>query len=480
MARKNLNQISRTKTVATVGPACATAEKLGELISAGANVFRLNMAHGKRPDHELAIKNIRAASAAVGLPVGILVDLAGPKIRLGQLAEDPLVLNNGDEVEFVRGTESSNSMQLTSNYDRLIDELGVKDAVVLADGIARLEVTEKSDDVAKCKVIDGGTVRSRQGVNLPGTKLSVPALGDVDKENAKWAATQSVDFVSLSFVRNADEINELKQLLLDAGCTAWVVAKIEKQEALENLEEIVRASDGVMVARGDLGVEIAIEKTPVAQKRIIKVCTDLRKPVIVATQMLESMHTSKQPTRAEASDVANAILDGADACMLSGETAIGEYPVAAVSMMQRIMLETEELIPNLKRKLKNTTEDSTSNNISEAVVYGAAKIAKRLNAKLVVLASSTGDTPRLKAKQRDFIKTICITDKIEVLNRMCLLWGIIPIHVESLLDQKQMRTFINVWAKTIGNAEQGDPIVLVTDTEFMPHVHDAVTVCEVS
>jgi len=178
--------------------------------------------------------------------------------------------------------------------------------------------------------------------------------------------------------------------------------------------------------------------------------------------------------------VANAILDGADACMLSGETAIGEYPVEAVSVMQRIMLETEELIPNLKRKLKNTGDDSISNNISEAVVYGAAKIAKRLSAKLVVIASSTGDTPRLKAKQRDFIKTICITDKQEVLNRMCLLWGIIPIHVESLLDQKQTRTFINVWAKAIGNAEQGDPIVLVTDTDFMPHVHDAVTVCEVS
>ena len=214
MARKNLKQISRTKTVATVGPACATAEKLGELISAGVNVFRLNMAHGKRPDHELAIKNIRAASEAVELPVGILVDLAGPKIRLGQLPQDPLVLNNGDEVEFVRGPTSADPKQLTSNYERLIDELGVKDAIVLADGIARLEVIEKSDDVAKCKVIDGGTIRSRQGVNLPGTKLSVPALGDIDKENAKWAATQSVDFVSLSFVRNADEINELKQLLL--------------------------------------------------------------------------------------------------------------------------------------------------------------------------------------------------------------------------------------------------------------------------
>lgn len=480
MARKSLNQISRTKTVATVGPASATVEKLGELITHGVNVFRLNMAHGSREDHELAIKNIRAASDSVELPVGILVDLAGPKIRLGQLAVDPLVLENGQELEFVRGKESKESHQLTSNYDRLIDELSDGDAIVLADGIARLEVIKKTEDVAKCKVIDGGSVRSRQGVNLPATNLSVPALGDVDKDNARWAATQSVDFVSLSFVRNAGEINELKELLAGENCNAWVIAKIEKQEALENLEEIVRASDGIMVARGDLGVEIAIEKTPVAQKRIIQVCTRLRKPVIVATQMLESMHTSKQPTRAEASDVANAILDGADACMLSGETAIGEYPVEAVSVMQRIMLETEELIPDHKRKLRNKDDDKQSRSISDAVVYGAAKIAKRLNAKVVVIASSTGDTPRLKAKQRDFIKTICITDKRDVLNKMCLLWSIIPVHVPSLLDQKQLRTFINIWAKAIGDAETGDPIVLVTDTDFMPAVHDAVTVCEVS
>ena len=480
MARKSLNQFSRTKTVATVGPACATVEKLGELISHGVNVFRLNMAHGSRADHEAAIKNIRAASDAAELPVGILVDLAGPKIRLGQLAVDPLALENGQELEFVRGTESKEPHQLTSNYERLIDELSDGDAIVLADGIARLEVVEKTADVAKCKVVDGGKVRSRQGVNLPATKLSVPALGDVDKDNARWAATQSIDFVSLSFVRNADEINELKELLAGENCNAWVIAKIEKQEALENLEEIVRASDGIMVARGDLGVEIAIEKTPVAQKRIIQICTRLRKPVIVATQMLESMHNTKQPTRAEASDVANAILDGADACMLSGETAIGEYPVEAVSMMQRIMLETEELIPDLKRKLRNKDDDKKSRSISDAVVYGAAKIAKRLSAKVVVIATSTGDTPRLKAKQRDFIKTICITDKKDVLNKMCLLWSIIPIHVPSLLDQKQLRTFINIWAKAVGNAETGDPIVLVTDTDFMPAVHDAVTVCEVS
>ncbi len=479
MIRKSLKQISRTKTVATVGPACASPEMLADLIERGANVFRLNMAHGTRADHELAIKNIRAASDSVEIPVGILVDLAGPKIRLGNLAIDPLEINNGDQIKFVRGSQSSKRDELTCSYEPLIDELKKGDAIVLADGIARLEVIEKLADQAICKAVDGGIVRSRQGVNLPGAKLSAPALGKKDREKAIWASTHDIDFVGLSFVRTANEINDLKQLLRDNHCEAHVVAKIEKQEALENLDSIILAADCVMVARGDLGVEIDIEKTPLAQKRIIHACAKHRKPVIVATQMLESMHHSKQPTRAEAGDVANAILDGADACMLSGETAIGQYPRESVSMMQRIKLATEE---SLKDRISPVLgmDDLIHNDVSESVIYGAAQIAQRLNAEIVVIASSTDEAPRLKSKQRDFIKTICITDQKKVLNRMCLYWNIVPVHVPSLLDHQQLRTFINMWAKAIGDAKTGDPVVLVTDTEWIPGVHDAVMVCKVS
>ena len=478
MATDKLQGISRTKTVATVGPACSDTDMLVKLIKTGVDVFRLNMAHGTRDDHETAIRNIRVASGIAERPTAILVDLAGPKIRLGQLAQDPLTIENGQNVAFVRQGESKEPTELTCSYEPLLEELKVGDAIVLADGIARLEVQSVNSDRAECVVIDGGTVRSRQGVNLPGTKLSIPALGEKDKDNAIWSTTQDVQFVSLSFVRNAKEIEELKDLLTVYGSTAAVVAKIEKQEALENLEEIVIATDAVMVARGALGVEIAIHKTPLAQKQIIRVCSTYRKPVIVATQMLESMHNSKQPTRAEASDVANAILDGADACMLSGETAIGEYPEDAVKVMQNIMLETEQTFKGRRSKM-SLLEDLPHDDVSESIVFGAAQIAKRLEAELVAIESSTGETARLKSKQRDYIRTICFTSDEQVLKKMCLYWGIVPVKIPSLDDQ-ELRTFVNDWARMNHAAKPGDPIVIVSDTEWMPGVHDTILVYRVA
>lgn len=473
-----LDQISRTKTIATVGPASSSTEMLVKLIQTGVDVFRLNMAHGIRADHESVIKNIREANQITGRLTGILIDLAGPKIRLGQLHSDPLTIENGQTVSFVRGTESKTEFELTCTYEPLLDELSVGDAIVLADGLARLKVESIEDGKANCVVMDGGTIRSRQGVNLPGTHLSIPALGEKDKDNAVWASSQDIQFVSLSFVRNANEIRDLKSLLADHDCHANVVAKIEKQEALENLEEIVQATDAIMVARGDLGVEIAIEKTPLAQKQIIQICSTYRKPVIVATQMLESMHTSKQPTRAEASDVANAILDGADACMLSGETAIGEYPVDAVSIMQKIMLQTEEMLKGRNSKM-SLLEDLPHDMVSESIIYGAAQIARRLEAKFVAVASSTGGTARLKSKQRDYIPTICFTDDDDVMKKMSLYWGILPVRIPSFTET-QLRQFVDDWAKEHCNVKSGDPIVIVSDTEWMPGVHDAIMVCRVS
>ncbi len=474
-----LEKISRTKTIATVGPASQSIEMLTQLIENGADIFRLNMAHGKRPDHEQAIKNIRAASETTGIPTGILVDLAGPKIRLGKLASEPMKLSKGDKLFFVRGQEPIAADELTCFYEPLIDEVKPGDGIVLADGLARLEVVSKTQDRVECVVTDGGKIRSRQGVNLPGTDLSIPALGPIDIENAIWAASQNVDFVSLSFVRNAEEMNQLQDLLNQHDSRALTIAKIEKREALDNLEEIISAAGGIMVARGDLGVEVDIWKTPLAQKRIIKSCLALRKPVIVATQMLESMHTSKLPTRAEVSDVANAILDGADACMLSGETAIGEYPVEAVVMMQNIMLETEMSLSGRDSRM-SFHKKSSGWDISDAVVFGSAQIAKRVEAKMVVIASNDGEPARKKSKQRDFVPTICITDRRDVLGRMCLYWGIVPVLIDSLMDTHELRNFVDQWAKTHGGAKSGDPIVIVSDTEVMPGVHDTVMVTKVS
>ena len=436
------------------------------------------MAHGSRESHTQSVANIRAASEQTGLPAGILVDLAGPKIRLGQLTQNPLVLNNGDQVRFVRGNESKADDELTCIYEPLIDEVAVGDAIVLADGLARLKVISKEGGQLICDVVDGGKIRSRQGVNLPGTQLSVPALGEIDRDNAIWAAEQGVEFVSLSFVRNAGEIQQLKSLLDEHKSRAMVVAKIEKREALEALDSIVKATDAVMVARGDLGVEIEIEKTPAAQKRIIKTCLFHRKPVIVATQMLESMHTSKQPTRAEVTDVANAILDGADACMLSGETAIGEYPVEAVAMMNKIMIETEKAL--VERSSRMRANDSATNwEISDAVIFGAAQIAKRVGARMVVIASGNSNTALLKSKQRDFIPTICVTDRLNSYRRMSLFWGVTPVMCPTAIEETRLQGFINQWARMHTNLSPNDPYVIVTDTEVLPGIHDSVLVAKI-
>ena len=339
-------------------------------------------------------------------------------------------------------------------------------------------MTSKTADQLICNVVDGGKIRSRQGVNLPGTNLSVPALGEMDRHNAVWAAEQGVEFVSLSFVRNADEIKELQGLLAKHQSNAMVIAKIEKREALEDLDSIVKATDGVMVARGDLGVEIDIEKTPAAQKRIIKTCLLYRKPVIVATQMLESMHTSKQPTRAEVTDVANAILDGADACMLSGETAIGEYPVAAVTMMNKIMVETEKALVERSSRMR-ANDNSRVWEISDAVIYGAAQIAKRVGAKMVVIASSESRTALLMSKQRDFIPTLCVTHRLETYRRLSLCWGVVPAMCPASIQEIDLQEFVDQWVRDHTELKSGDPYIVVTDTEVLPGIHDSVLVAKI-
>ncbi|HEV3340993.1 MAG TPA: pyruvate kinase, partial [Pirellulales bacterium] len=335
---------ARTKVIATVGPACREEHQLAELVRAGVDVFRLNMAHGGVEAQQVNLERIRRVSEAEERPVGVLADLAGPKIRLGELPGGEVECCQDACLRFVRGETSSQPAELVSNYSRLIDELKVGDRVMLADGTVSLVVEDRGADVAVCRVTQPGVVRSRQGINLPGVKLGLPAMNEADCAHAIWAAQRGIDFVGLSFVRSPDEVLALKAVLRAHNSRAMVIAKIEKPEALSRLEEIVSAADGVMVARGDLGVEIDVARTPVAQKQIVAACNRHRKPVIIATQMLDSMQHSQRPTRAEVTDVANAILDGCDACMLSGETAVGKYPRAAVEMMNRIAVATEPLL----------------------------------------------------------------------------------------------------------------------------------------
>lgn len=470
----------RTKIVATVGPACRDPQILKELVHFGVDVFRINTAHGSREEHQAVVEDIRAVSAAAGRPVGILVDLAGPKIRLRQLLQDPLECKFGAEFVFVRG-EPTETYHLASTYARLVDELTVGNPVLLADGAVSMIVTHVSPNEVRCKVTGAGWLRSRQGINLPGARLSVPAMTEADRENALWAAQQGIDFVSLSFVRSPREVVALKELLRSANSNAYVIAKIEKREALDNLEEVVKAADGVMVARGDLGVEMDVAETPVAQKRIIAMCQKWRRPVIVATQMLDSMQLNRRPTRAEVTDVANAIYDGADACMLSGETAIGQFPVEAVAMMNNIMAVTENYY--VANPPPTQTEQAPINDevhpVTAAVCSGAAHIAEQLAAKLVVIVTKSGATARIKSKQRDLIPTVGVSDNEQTLRQMCLMWGITPMPGMAVDDPPELRRQIAERGLAAGALKQGDLLVFVTGGSYVKRAHNVLVVHEV-
>jgi pyruvate kinase len=463
-----------TKIIATVGPACDTVDKLSALIRCGADIFRINTAHGDREQHEQVLANIRTAAEQTGSHVGVLLDLSGPKLRLGQLLVDPFRCEHGAEVIFIRGDQPQTPNQLTSSYKRLIDELRTGDRVMLADGTVSLIVNRVTQNEAYCQVTGGGEIRSRQGINLPGVKLSVSAMRPADVDNAIWGAKNGIDFISLSFVRTAEDVHSLKNLLVSYESQALAIAKIEKPEALEQLEQIVDAADAVMVARGDLGVEIDVAETPVAQKRIIRVCREKCKPVIVATQMLESMHHNRRPTRAEASDVANAILDGADACMLSGETAIGDYPEEAVATMNRIMVHTEQKL--LVEDVKSSPKAQRVHPITSAVTDAATAIAESINAKLIVIATHSGGTAWVKSKSRSRIPTIGASDNPAALRRMSLLWGIKPLFFPEFDDTERLFDQISRWGCEKGLLTTGDNVVFVTGSGVIQKAHNVLVV----
>jgi pyruvate kinase len=470
---------SRTKIVATVGPACRDQGGLESLIAAGVDVFRLNMAHASREEHNVVVRLIRKLSEAAGRPVGILADLAGPKMRLGELAGGERDLHAGETVRFVQGKAPSDANELTTTYEPLVDELAVGNSVMLADGTVALEVTGKGADYAECVVVQPGLIRSRQGVNLPGVKLSVPAMSDEDWKNAEWAGEVGIDFVGLSFVRAPADVKLLKDHLRGRRSKAKVVAKIEKQEALDQLEAIVDASDCIMVARGDLGVEIDVARTAIVQKQIIGVCHRFQKPVIVATQMLDSMQRSPRPTRAEVTDVANAILDGADACMLSGETAIGEYPRLAVEVMNRIALATE---PHYFQRPPLPAPDKLPEGllpITQAVIHGAWRMAQDVGAKMFVAASHSGVTALAVSKLRSEAPTIGVSDSQTTLQQMCLYWGVIPLRGASTQGILATLEHVSRWGIKEGRLKAGDYLVLAAGAGLDTVGHNVAVVHQV-
>ncbi len=459
---------SRTKIVATLGPASESEETLFALIQAGVDVFRLNMAHAGPEDAQPRLDRIRKVAATIGVPIAVLADLAGPKMRLGELPGDEYQCEPETPIRIVRGKSTTEPNTFTTTYDPLVDELEIGNRIMLADGTVGLEVIEKDADSVLCRVVLSGTVRSRQGVNLPGAKLSVKTLQPVDIENARWAVRAGLDFLGLSFVRTPDDLNELRAILLetaggDRSKIPHIIAKIEKPEALERIEEIVDAADGIMVARGDLGVEVDIAQIAVTQKRIIRICREKCKPVIVATQMLESMHHLTVPTRAEATDVANAILDGADACMLSGETAVGEHPVLVVEMMHRIAVATEKAgrnngISNCSSPKCVCGAEFSDDDLTDAVCEAGIRLADDLDAAVLLVTSHSGRTARQLSGKRCLTMTLGMSKDERALRRMCLYWGVVPV-LNAPDSNREKLDWIVASGKAVGELKTGDRIV---------------------
>ncbi|HKP38992.1 MAG TPA: pyruvate kinase, partial [Pyrinomonadaceae bacterium] len=416
----------RTKIVATLGPASNSADVVRRLIGAGMDVARLNFSHGTHEEHARNIGILRAISKELDTPVTILQDLSGPKIRVGQLPGGEQTLSVGSTISLVPEADFAGREQaIPLDYPDLAESVKPGMRVLLDDGLLELEVIEVAGREVRCRVLEGGVLKSRKGVNFPQLSLPLPSLTEKDKRDLEFGLAQKVDWMSLSFVRSAADMRTLKQLLAAKGARMPVIAKIEKPQAIENIDGILREADGVMVARGDLGVEVSAEKVPMLQKQIIEKCNRLGLPVITATQMLESMIHEPRPTRAEASDVANAIIDGTDAVMLSGESAIGAFPVRAVDMMVRIASEVEARI---EFKAYQSSDPTDVHALSQA----ATDIGKNVALRAIVVLTTTGDTARLVAAERSKVPLIALTTDPRAYHSLNLFWGIKPLLVEGV------------------------------------------------
>jgi pyruvate kinase len=448
----------RTKIVATLGPASDSRERLRALISAGVNAVRFNLSHGTHAEHSERAWLVREIAAEVGRPVALIADLQGPKLRIGELAE-AVVLQTGDQIT-VCAEEAASDSELPIAPAVIGDVLKPGHEVLIDDGLVRLRVDEVEGGRASCAVVVGGQVSSHKGVNLPGVPVPIPSLTRKDVADLEWAVDTGADFVALSFVRSPADVRDLRALLEQAGSHAHVIAKIEKSEAVDVLDDVLEETDAVMVARGDLGVEIGPALVPLVQKRIIQKALERGKPVITATQMLETMVHSPEPTRAEASDVANAILDGTSAVMLSGETAVGEYPVEAVAYMDRIARAVEPSL-DYRHELPEATENPT---IGQAMSNAACDLAEALQAKAILVPTFTGRTANVVARLRPRRPIVALTHVDWAMRQLALEWGVTPVHISETGDVEDLWRLAVEAARGAGIVETGDRIVITAGT----------------
>jgi pyruvate kinase len=404
-----------------MGPSVESPEKVRELIAAGMNMARLNLSHGGYEEHQNRLDQVRAAAKEAGKPVAILVDLQGPKIRLARFKAGPHDLSRGDIFTITTDEVEGTKERVGTTYKGLPGDCKPGDRILIDDGKVTVEVTEVKGNDVITKVIEPGAVSNNKGINLPGVAVSVPALSEKDKEDLRWGLNAGADFIALSFVRSAEDIVDVHQIMDELGIRVPVIAKIEKPQAVANLQGIVDAFDGIMVARGDLGVELPIEEVPLVQKHCIELAREAAKPVIVATQMLDSMITNSRPTRAEATDCANAVLDGADALMLSGETSVGEFAIEAVQTMARIISHTEQGGMDMIRPMKSLPKTKGG-----AITKAATEVGAIVGAKYLVTFTQSGDSARRTARLRSPIPILAFTPEVGTYNRMALDWGVEP------------------------------------------------------
>ncbi|MEZ4754513.1 MAG: pyruvate kinase [Bdellovibrionota bacterium] len=430
----------RTKIVATIGPASKSEETITKLINAGANLFRLNFSHGTHEDHLIVLKRIRKASEDLGITVAVLQDLSGPKLRISNVKDDVVELGDRSTVQLRKADGSETSTEVI--YSELLDPVEIVKPgheILLSDGMICLKAEVVKKDYVECKIVKGGRLRSRAGIAFPDSNVNLPATTEKDLVDLDWGIEHEIDYVAISFVQSASDVERLRKIISQKKSNCRIISKIERKAALENIYEILDSSDGLMIARGDLGLEMPLEKVPMLQKNLIEQSNYRGVPVIVATQMLHSMVTSLRPTRAEVTDIANAVMSGADAIMLSEETAIGEHPAECVEMLDKIAVEAEKSFTFNEYKLR--LRDSDTETVPDAVAYAACAAANKVNAGVIIACTETGTSARLVAKYRPQQPLYATAVKDVTLRRMSLYWGVIPIssaHTDTHHDEVEM------------------------------------------
>ena len=427
----NTESVAKTKILATLGPATHDVDAIKQLILAGIDGVRLNLSHGTYDFFEEVFNSIHTACLAKNSPLAVLVDVQGPKIRIGELEQPSINLITGGSIEITIEDIKGNEKIISTSYKQLVDDAKIGDPILINDGLIRLKVLQKKSKSLVCEIVNGGVLTPKKGMNLPGMNLSTPSITEKDFNDLEFVLKHRVDYIALSFVRTANDVLDLKNWLAEKGKNIPVIAKIEKKEAVDNLTEIINASDGVMVARGDLGVELPPQEVPVLQKSIIKQCNALGKLVITATQMLESMINSPIPTRAEASDVANAVWDGTDVVMLSAETSVGKFPFRTVQMMNDIIIKAEQ---HYEDRIKNyfIKPDTLQENLFDSVGKAIVEISKQINAQAIVVFTFKGRTARIISKYRPDSKIIAISNSFGTMNNLCLRWGVTSVFSEKI------------------------------------------------